>query len=76
MAPDAGRAEVAVVLPVGDCKPPVCGAVVALMTGKLSVPVRNVLCTIVIGVLCTMRLAGDRPVAITVTRNWSPRPSS
>jgi len=34
-----------------------------------SVPVRRVLCTIVIGVLCTMRLAGDRPVAMTVTRN-------
>ena len=47
------------------------------MIGRLSVPVRctGALCTTWIGVAC-LRLAGDRPVAMTVTRSWSPSVSS
>ena len=46
-------------------------------TGRLSVPVRcstGALCTTLIGADC--RLAGLKPVAMTVTRSWSPSPSS
>jgi hypothetical protein len=49
--------------------------------GMLSVPVRRMgctatlLCTTVNGACCR-RMAPDRPVAITVTRSWSPRLSS
>jgi len=52
-----------------------CTGVVS--TGMLSVPVRctGALCTTWIGAAC-WRFTGERPVAITVTRSWSPSVSS
>ena len=73
VAPDARRGQAAssrAFCAVGICT---CW----LRTGRLSVPVRctGALCTTCIGVWTRARV-GLRPVAITVTRSWSPSDSS